>query len=478
MIYGLTNSGFIVKPFNVILEEQKTAFRKIFGDDIDLSPESVAGAYCYNQAIKLAQLWELLGGLYGVADVNSADGIYLDRVGALVGATRMNSTKTRVRACVSGSVGTIIPVNHKVQDVNGNLFLSEKQIILGANSDFHDVSLEITLGSQYGFSIYYDDYETDISYTAQEGDTEADVYNALKTALEVVINDIETSFDPDTNIFKFWRSSGGEMKIMIDSTDTLSIDSIGIYSAYIANESGAIFVGINTLTDIVDTISGLDSITNYTAGETGTNIESDSDFRINIKFRQRNASGNEVAIKNAVEKVENVQFCKVYSNRTNSTDASGRPPHSFETVVTGGRDEDIAKTIFDTAPAGIQPYGTTQTTITDELGNIWTIGFSRPSDVTIYIKIKYSLNPEEIADANISQSIKSNIIEWQKDNLEVGTDLIRQKLYIPIYAVKGIKDVVIELSTNGTTYSESDITISDTQFAKISEQNITVIQVV
>ena len=51
MEYGLTDNGFIVKPFEKILEEQKADFKTIFGDDIDLSVESVAGAYCYKQSI-------------------------------------------------------------------------------------------------------------------------------------------------------------------------------------------------------------------------------------------------------------------------------------------------------------------------------------------------------------------------------------------------------------------------------------------
>ena len=50
--YGLTEAGFVIKPLSVILEEEKEAFRSAFGDDVDLSDESVAGAYVGNQAAK------------------------------------------------------------------------------------------------------------------------------------------------------------------------------------------------------------------------------------------------------------------------------------------------------------------------------------------------------------------------------------------------------------------------------------------
>jgi hypothetical protein len=52
MEYGLTDKGFIAKPFEVILEEEQDLFRAAFGTDIDLSNDTPEGAYVANQAIK------------------------------------------------------------------------------------------------------------------------------------------------------------------------------------------------------------------------------------------------------------------------------------------------------------------------------------------------------------------------------------------------------------------------------------------
>ena len=50
------------------------------------------------------------------------------------------------------------------------------------------------------------------------------------------------------------------------------------------------------------------------------------------------------------------------------TDAEGRPPHSFECVIDGGTDADIAQVIWDNMANGIQPYGNTSEVIQDSQG--------------------------------------------------------------------------------------------------------------
>jgi len=85
------------------------------------------------------------------------------------------------------------------------------------------------------------------------------------------------------------------------------------------------------------------------------------------------------------------------------TPAFDRPGHSFEIVVQGGADSDIAKAILGAAPAGIQSHGSTSVIVYDDLGNAFTISFSRPVQVPIYVVI--SLN----TDLTTSASPKFNL---------------------------------------------------------------------
>lgn len=79
----------------------------------------------------------------------------------------------------------------------------------------------------------------------------------------------------------------------------------------------------------------------------------------------------------------------VQNNTTGSaiTVAFGRPGKSFEIVAAGGTNDAIAKAILGSGPAGIQPYGSTIVQELDAFGNIYNIGFSRPSQVPIYVSI-------------------------------------------------------------------------------------------
>lgn len=65
----------------------------------------------------------------------------------------------------------------------------------------------------------------------------------------------------------------------------------------------------------------------------------------------------------------------------------GRPGKSFEIVAAGGTNGDIADAILGAKPAGIQAYGSTIVQVLDSFGNIYNIGFSRPTQVPIYVTI-------------------------------------------------------------------------------------------
>lgn len=65
----------------------------------------------------------------------------------------------------------------------------------------------------------------------------------------------------------------------------------------------------------------------------------------------------------------------------------GRPGKSFEIVVQGGTNNDIATAIMGSKPAGIQAYGSVPVTVFDQYGNAYNIGFSRPSQVPIYVTL-------------------------------------------------------------------------------------------
>jgi hypothetical protein len=76
-----------------------------------------------------------------------------------------------------------------------------------------------------------------------------------------------------------------------------------------------------------------------------------------------------------------------FENDTDEEDELGLPPHSFEQVVYGGLDFDIAKAIYRRKGAGIQTYGNVTVPVQSISGQVININFSRPSPVPVWVKI-------------------------------------------------------------------------------------------
>ncbi len=105
------------------------------------------------------------------------------------------------------------------------------------------------------------------------------------------------------------------------------------------------------------------------------------------------------------------------SNPVTTEVTYGRPGKSFEIVVQGGSDADIATAIFKSKPAGIQSYGTTTYEVTDADGNLNPISFSRAQEVPIYVEIALVTDLET---ANVPEFNPGSVADIKKDITDIG----------------------------------------------------------
>ena len=86
--YGVTEQGFIVKPFQAILNDAFTRAQQLFGPDIDLRSSStvrkIIELCCFNDAL----LWMALDDVYHAGFTSTATGGALDLLGADLGLGR------------------------------------------------------------------------------------------------------------------------------------------------------------------------------------------------------------------------------------------------------------------------------------------------------------------------------------------------------------------------------------------------------
>ena len=157
---------------------------------------------------------------------------------------------------------------------------------------------------------------------------------------------------------------------------------------------------------------------------------------------------------------------------------SGRLAKSFEAVVEGGSDADVANKIWLTKPAGIQTFGNTSFTITDSQGEQQVINFSRPTPIYIWVTVALTLYPEETFPPN-GQDLVASAINTYGNNLGIGVDVLLQRVLAQIFTVPGIASGAMQIAaTNGPgdspLYGTSDIPIQENEIAVFDLLRITV----
>ena len=116
----LTANGLNVATTNEIITILQNEMKKIYGQDIDLSPASVDAQYLMMESLILNNIYTVLGRIYKNMNPNTATGKYLDILCQLTNIKRKPASQSKVEIYVknvSGSTQTISSL--EVQDKIG-----------------------------------------------------------------------------------------------------------------------------------------------------------------------------------------------------------------------------------------------------------------------------------------------------------------------------------------------------------------------
>lgn len=117
-VYGLSGTGFAVKPVSAVLSDLQIAAQSAFGAAVDYSPESVLGNLFAMVATQLGAAWEALGAAYAARDPDNATSSALDAVAALTGTTRSTGTFGSVALTWSVAAFSTVPAGTIAQNTN------------------------------------------------------------------------------------------------------------------------------------------------------------------------------------------------------------------------------------------------------------------------------------------------------------------------------------------------------------------------
>ena len=256
--------------------------------------------------------------------------------------------------------------------------------------------------------------------------------------------------------------------------------------------NGATNASIGTITRIVDTVGGWQSVTNLSVATIGTDVQSNQSLRVE---RRRSVSrpGN-AQIDNMTAElfaVDGVTRVRVYENDTDTDNFYGRglPKNSEAPIVEGGTDYDVAKAIFRKKNPGCKLFALgSPVTVPDVydlyITNSRSITFSRPNYVDMIVSV--TIQNDGTLPADVQALVRTAIIEYSQGILvdssqgfnstgfEIGEDVPVLSLMTPINSVIGSygNSYVTGLTVNGA--SSGKVAIDFAELSRWSDSNITV----
>ena len=239
---------------------------------------------------------------------------------------------------------------------------------------------------------------------------------ATYTRVVVGLNGVPNTIIPAGTRF---QTTNGDIFITTEQA-VLGADSGSATVDCRAEKTGPILCLANTLTTILDRVSGLETINNTSNQyQLGSNLEDDASFRERIKAsQQKNALSVIGSIRAAVANVPGVSSVKVLENVSTSTVVSAGitiPAHGFAVIVDGGVKQDIANVIFSKKtlgsgyPTAVASGLTLETATVSDGDDDFEVKFVRPEDVTISIGI--TVKHQDYTGDDLEGDIKKAIID-------------------------------------------------------------------
>jgi uncharacterized phage protein gp47/JayE len=408
----------------------------------------------------------------------SATGVNLDHAVSFSGARRLFAEASSAWCVCFGTEGTVIPAGSIIRNNNTqDPFLLDDDVTITRQAAI-DITVSVLTavsGQNYWIKINSTTYQ----YIAISTSTTSSIANEL--AILLIPSGYQIALD--ANQIDIWSLEPIPFAVQISTN--IGIVTIGSIGNFTAEEFGPADVSVDSLTQIVSTLTGWDTVNNSVVGAAGRNLETDDELRLRYDAGvYLLGSGTVESIKaNLQQNVSGITNLEVYENENDTADADGRPPHSIEVIVYGGDPVEIANQIFLTKAAGIDTFGSVAVTVTDSSGYTHVINFNRPVPVYIWIKINLFLYNEEIFPDDAVVNIQA-IVTATGNAFGIGKDVILQRFLGPIYAgVPGIAQMNVTAVMNSDPsfvpapgdYAAANIPISARQLSRFDITHVTVV---
>jgi uncharacterized phage protein gp47/JayE len=287
-------------------------------------------------------------------------------------------------------------------------------------------------------------------------------------------------------------SYDGNATALLDEITTrsvlLNIRSIkpgteGNLGPYTVNTIGDPITGIQSVTNPVAVGKPTIQDTNFSPLLVGENRETDEELRERA-FNSNSIGGAATAnaLESQIREVKGVKALTLNRNREESTSDNGLPPHSFEAIVYGGADEEIAEAIFNTASIDSHDVGGINGNLaeydiqSDVTNDTETISWTRPVRLNLDIELDLIVDDNYVGENEIKSivvdyiggtAIRGQFVEGLDPGDDIYEAVLKRKLVNP--EETGVWEVdTLKIDANGdgtddteTTASGADVLVVD-----------------
>ena len=385
------DSGFHPTELSEFIQDMNQLLRDIFGNDLDLRPETPQGQLAGTFAAAFTITDENIINVVAGQNLNQSKGKQLQDYGTLLDIRFRKATFSTVVATLTGTATTVIDEGSRIQDGDGNIF----------------------------------------------------------------------ALDSDVTI-----PTGG------------SVD--GNFTAVVA---GALDIAADAVNQIVDSVTGWDSVTNAAAVVTGLNNESFSGYRARYRsILAKYSQNSNDSLRSRILNVDAVTNCEIFDNEEDSSvtlQGLTIAANSFMVIVEGGSDTDIGDEILRSKPLGIPTNGTTTHTSGGR-----TARFTRVD--LLPVKVNVTIQLRSNFPGNGIQQIRQRVVDWVSGDwssgvgdfdttgLQIGEYLDINRLYSPINSVQGHIVTALEFTDSMDNAISSPITLNQRITLVFSDVNVTV----
>ena len=272
----------------------------------------------------------------------------------------------------------------------------------------------------------------------------------------------KTTLPKDSRI----QTIGGHFFITTAEVENKTHSKKDIEADFIAEQPGPLSAHTDTIATIMTPTAGWSKAVIKHTYELGHLDEIDDELRMR-RIDELKAKGSSTCegIKARLRQLDHVEEVHIKENA-----------HSFEAIVKGGKDEEIAHTIWQCKPLGIDTAGAIAITLSDSIGQSHIIRFSRPE--MIHFELKATLKVKKLLEQAQIDAIKNALVDFSVAHFRLGAEVYPSRLYGAVLTHPHILDVTnLQLQERPPTrYPTGEI--KPHQIASLGFSDITIQQIV